>query len=649
MSRLNDRGQLLSAAGDGLVSLDGAVFGHGGAPQWEYRDGYSVLYNGHDQVTGEWVLLRYFTATGVTERVGPGGNSLAVSEGRWAVQTTAGLVANFEFKPGAVMSLTGTDGRGASGPNGVIALCTDYSCRAFELYAPYVPLNQIAYVPGVAYGLCVLSATQAVWTGGSHNITCSPALPMSRPIVVTVDGEDWLVGWTALGLVAQENGATDGYVLASDGHQFDYDARSVNGELMVAWSTSNAEAPQENVKVTVDRARPRQKLEVPLEAMPVIGRTLFVGWFCGTPTSGEGWSTTVPPSSLPGNCYVSVPSGELKTMGGQHLGWYVAGSPRDTDIGDINRAIVAMRAAHPHDRLFVYWPRQTAELPIGADVIVVELYREDGESIPAFEARHRARVARCPVAWINPQVFTSNTNLTPDVRSIVPVAGRIARDFQNIGGLLNFNGTGRATGYQDHPEVHEDWTQLFAGVTGMPDLPPVPDPVPPVPKPPAPKPPAPKPPPTPTPAFVSRFNEVKMSDTKIVAIQGPGGKFGRMDAPNTGPWKDLNQGWRGLLWDRTTPDDDCKFELSKPDDRFKLVHVATRALLGLDNTKHVPAVAGQLGLDFQFYGKPDEHDRGEYECISVYESPRTGMAVGFVEYQNDEGKYPSCDFAVVTL
>jgi hypothetical protein len=130
-------------------------------------------------------------------------------------------------------------------------------------------------------------------------------------------------------------------------------------------------------------------------------------------------------------------------------------------------------------------------------------------------------------------------------------------------------------------------------------------------------------------------------DTVLVAIKGPGGKYARADEPNTGPWGHIGAGWRGIKWDREKPSIECQFEMSKPDDRFKLVHVETRGLFGIDATKY----SGDIGQ--QFYLKPDEQDRGSYESPVIYEGNLVGVLQGVVEYE--DGGYYSCAFAVEVL
>lgn len=130
-------------------------------------------------------------------------------------------------------------------------------------------------------------------------------------------------------------------------------------------------------------------------------------------------------------------------------------------------------------------------------------------------------------------------------------------------------------------------------------------------------------------------------ETQIVALRGPGGKFGRADVPSTGPW--AREGWRGMIWDGVTPDAEYRFELTKPDAKHKLVHVQTRGLFGADPTiNHIAQ---------QFYLKPDEHDRGWGESPVIYEGNVSGVIAGWVEFDVEPslGKFVSCGFAVEVL
>jgi hypothetical protein len=193
-----------------------------------------------------------------------------------------------------------------------------------------------------------------------------------------------------------------------------------------------------------------------------IGRSMWGGFFAGQPNSGV-WSTDTDPRSLPGNSWLTIPDSRWITRDGKTIGQYVSGTP-DGDVDAIDRAIVKAKAASPLP-VVAYWPAAAwSRVPAGADFVGVEAYRRVDESVEAFEARVRGAVARCPAVVLIPQCYTSNANNTTDLYSIVPVTSRIARDCQNVYGILTFNGSGRATGLQNHPEMVAPWTELFAGI-----------------------------------------------------------------------------------------------------------------------------------------------------------------------------------------
>lgn len=206
-------------------------------------------------------------------------------------------------------------------------------------------------------------------------------------------------------------------------------------------------------------------------------------------------------------------------------------------------------------------------------------------------------------------------NLSPRIKVIAPFA---------------YN---RANGIVKYPELQQALHDMAAACPGAPTLTPI-----------APVPPDHHPPPLEPPPFYPLHHPRSVMDTKIVALRGPGGKFGRPDAPNTGPWGHLNQGWRGLVWDGdAVVNDNYKFELSKPDAKHKLVNLTTRGLFGADPTNS--------HLAEQFYLKPDEHDRGWGESPVIYEGNISGVVAGWVEFDVDPalGKFVSCGFAVEVL
>src|SRR5436190_16758274 len=394
MARLNAQGQLLLGRSGGPASIEGRVIvSPGGGPAC-WLDPHTILVNSDTPIgnppTVAWRVLAVDTESLIPVLFhAAGANDLAAGGRRWIGWSPVGFFGSLGAVPNAGV-------RGA-GLDGTLAYCPDRQLGVGMILA--APNGDQVEIPGAQvydeYSLQVLGPGQAVWYDGQGVHTCG-ALPALRFAVapgkcrlVRLPGEDWLVYWSESlqALVAQVNGATDGYLLQQGPFAFNHDAGAVNGEVVVGWSVTQGENPEDWRKVTLDRSQPR----VPLTTQPV------------------------PP--------------------------------------------------------------------------------------------------------------------------------------------------------EPHPE-------------------PEPEPEPPHPEPPHPEPPIPPIPPHPIPPSpFAQHKELSLMDTKIVALRGPGGKFGRPDGPNTGPWGHLNQGWRGMVWDGDSPSgDNYKFELSRPDTKHKLVNLATRGLFGADPT-----------------------------------------------------------------
>jgi hypothetical protein len=182
-----------------------------------------------------------------------------------------------------------------------------------------------------------------------------------------------------------------------------------------------------------------------------------------------------------------------------------------------------------------------------------------------------------------------------------------------------------------------------------PSVPPDPTPIPPEPGPkppdPTPKPPDPPKPKPPEPVYLHSHRKARPMnlDNKIVVLRGPAGKLGRPDAPNTGTWGDIGQGWRGMIWDGADIHDARYHHRAKSVENlnYALIHEQNHGLAGVDATKH----SGDIGQ--QFYYKPDGNgDRGAYETWCIYDGNQNGALEAQVEYSNDEGKYFSCPCAI---
>lgn len=180
-------------------------------------------------------------------------------------------------------------------------------------------------------------------------------------------------------------------------------------------------------------------------------------------------------------------------------------------------------------------------------------------------------------------------------------------------------------------ERPEDIQSMDVAVSSLtqPVAPPAPEPEPPDPEPepeppdpepePEPEPPEPEPPPVHEPYY--RAKEYPM-ETEVGAIKGPGNKFGRVLAADRG--KGLF-GWYPIRWDRDTPDDDCWFELSKPDERHQLRHTKVDGLFGADATEN------SSDLTKEFYLKPG-NDRGILEMPVLIYDPVSELIVGYLTW-----------------
>lgn len=122
-----------------------------------------------------------------------------------------------------------------------------------------------------------------------------------------------------------------------------------------------------------------------------------------------------------------------------------------------------------------------------------------------------------------------------------------------------------------------------------------------------------------------------MANTEIGAIKGPGNKFGRVLAADQGKGM---FGWYPIRFDRDAPDDDCWFELSKPDSRHQLRHTKVDGVLGADSTEH----SGDI--PHQFYLKPGS-DRGILESPVLVYDPASALIVGYFTWPDKGVASPS--------
>lgn len=345
-----------------------------------------------------------------------------------------------------------------------------------------------------------------------------------------------------------------------------------------------------------------------------IGRPLWVGSFVFGMAHGPF-----------GNCDLVVSDPMIvRALGGTPIAVYVAAEEDGTPAG-LQAAVRVAQAKYPTLPTLPYWTSggQRSGPPPDSYYVGVEAYRHVGETVEAFTQRIRYSVRACARPWLIAQMYTSNTDNDADLRPIPYVCAMLAREEKNIRGILAFASGTRPTGWEDHPEVHEGWDLLAAGVAGVPPIEIIVAPRPPDP----PKPPTPPTPPVLTDPFVSAIPfEVTMKNM-TVALIGPGGNYLGVDPGRPGR----------LLMTATTAGEWEQVELTKPDDRFQLRFIASNLILGADATKYGTDVCKQ------FYLMPVEA-RGNYESWDIVRLPKTqglpeGLLLAFISYiqQGSEG------------
>lgn len=261
MPKLNGYGQAVMGIGDGVVSVDKRpILYRAGAACWLTDD--RVLANALEP-DGAWavVLYRFDGEVELVEDPPVGANELAAGGGRWlGWNPWRGMFGSLGHKPSA--------GVIAAGRDGTLAYCRDRDVgRGFVLNGPD---GRELDVGGVyVFDMHVLSPTSALWYDGRGIDAVGRRLPRfacppGRTRLATVAGEDWLVYWSeGVGLIAQIDGETSGYVLETRPLAFNHDAVAVGGELIVAWSTTQGEGPNDLVVRLIARDKPRVPLGVP--------------------------------------------------------------------------------------------------------------------------------------------------------------------------------------------------------------------------------------------------------------------------------------------------------------------------------------------------------------------------------------------------
>jgi len=242
--------------------------------------------------------------------------------------------------------------------------------------------------------------------------------------------------------------------------RFNYDW--IEGKLAICfWKMSS----NSNVRIRLDIADILTLTQFPLNPFdPIvkINKPCWLGWY----------EFNQPPSLLPpGNALVKIRydvSGSVIKLNGTQFAEYIDGPTVEN---------IETRALASPWPCIVYWDgRNWPKYPVlkSNDWLGLQAYCQVGEPIALFEQNMRAQINAARVhhrkIGLICQCYTSNSSLTSNIKGLVPVFARLARDYTEVNFLLVFSDQNRATGLNDHPEVRPSWELLYNGIIGEPPM-----------------------------------------------------------------------------------------------------------------------------------------------------------------------------------
>lgn len=472
MACVNSRGVVLSGRnGSGVQRTDPDGTSHllrpgpAGEPAW--LDDQHILYQGADD------RLHVCDADGANDAEvdARGSSPLYAGAGHWLANLQGGDGVRSSWG----LNLPKAAALGMSS-DGTAYVQTDYqSGEGLQAYRPMslVPMFEYRQVyPSLGQFAC-LDGGRCVWLlQDGHNVLQSSGLPIPEQVAPAYGlalGDAAGTVWVAYG--TQDRGwvlhplddASRGFTLTTGDAFGVLLSEPEPGVIEATWFSNTGEVgPMTRRLVWTRDAVPFAAAPEP--AVPAVSRTVWAGWYAFEHAG-------IDPQ---GNCGLYVGPGQdgyIRTLDGRPIAQYAA-AQHDSDVDELESRIHEVQQGDSIVPVLAYWTlnAQGIRVPNGADLIGVEAYPKIWESAAQFESRVRAAVARVRRAWLIAACYTSNTTNWADLKAAVAIYARLLRDCQNIEGLLVFSGNGRATGYQDHPEVQGVWRALFASIPGVPNV-----------------------------------------------------------------------------------------------------------------------------------------------------------------------------------
>lgn len=654
MPYANERGQLEHGVGGGQASIDNVAFSPGGAGGW-ITDDLAGFINGADG----WTPASYDPLTEQRTRLhNVAVNNMFSGGGQWAT-----FRASQDPERGLYSSsgLRLQDGQPlAVGPDGALCYKPQYHSLGPTLVREVdgAEWTLTASVPRTFSDLQLLGWRRAIWLDVVAGLS---VVGIPKPLVVPGTiyrpracqfGGKWWISYfhVEIGVLLHPFDKLEGWIITPVGVDAWQEIVPMATTIRVGWGTTEAEQPGQirrieidpvlylrvdldTGQVTPDRPVP---LRVPVTSTP-INKTMYQGWFVGQSDAAAlgrpDWQTDIDWRTLPGNCRLEIPNRLWKDRQDRLIAAYVEGSP-DTDINAIDRAIAAQKAKDPYKLVLAYWPRQAwSRVPAGCEFVGVEAYQGVSEPDVNFEVRVRNALALVSPQRrvLIPQCYSSNLNNTANLEKVAAICSKIAADVPMVG-MVAFNGTGRKTGFWQHPEVVPIWTTIAATVTA-PATPPA------QPKPPEPEPPKPKPP-----VSFPFAKELHMDPTKVAVRVGS--TFLRVDPAEVGKhptFPGFTPVHINATYDQALADSNCHFmarEVSPG--RFELTQDG-RGWLGQDATEF------GAGIEKLFYVKPS--DPQGYETWNGWTLGAGGPEIVTIQYDRseDHGKTTGVSLTLVKV
>lgn len=439
-------------------SVNGALIPELFGPYWIQDDHVVCIHNSD---VGIWL---YKPSTGDRALLDSrAANELAADGNVWAAWLAGfGLYSStgIHFPSAGLMDV---------GPNGAIGYIPD---RATDNGVEVIEVNgeiwNLTLQPVAELNL--VGNHQAVWRDFNFNFNTHDLPPITtipgmkwHPHAILVDG-DWWISYLSLmaGLVLHPFNSTVGYRLVpySD-FIFHPDSVALNSNLVkTVWSKTQGEGPNDYIESVINTVLdPRIEL-VGSDPIVAIGKDCWLTWF---------EFNQPPPQDPPGNAIVKIRydiSGSIVRLDGSRFANWVDG----VSVAEIEQKIAG--SFYP---CVAYWDgRNWPEWPTirTYDWLALQAYCFNSESPALFESNMRAVIHDAQQRYnkiaLVCQCYTSNASLTTDLKGLVPVYARLARDYPSINHLLVFSDQDRATGLNSHPELRPYWEELYAGITGEP-------------------------------------------------------------------------------------------------------------------------------------------------------------------------------------